>query len=206
MNHLMVFDWDDTLFPSNFYDAVCHRRLDNKALLKFDLKAHQLLKAAQKKATVKIVSNANFNWLRKTMAFMPLTRELLNNKGIEVISAREENPKMPSHIAKTRIFHRLLRGENFQKLTSVGDGVAEYLSAHIMKAYYDITVQVCTIAPRLNPQQLGQALNNFLKNCILPKAATNSNSRELPDCPNNPIFERLSSKIIKGCHSQCGNM
>eukprot|EP01066_Platyproteum_vivax_P004834 Platyproteum_vivax@DN16204_c0_g1_i1.p1 len=185
--HLVVFDWDDTLFPSFYFHKK--RVLHSKSLMKIDFATHQLLKATQLRATVKIVTNATSTWLKKTLSMLPNTKKLVKKTGIDMISARDENPKMPPHIAKTPIFHRLLKGQGYKKLTSIGDGVAEYVSAHIMKAYYDISVQVCTIAPKQNPSQLQKTLINFLHQCILQVPVADHHC--------NPLFNRLSTKIFK---------
>lgn len=94
-NTLIIFDWDDTLFPTSWIlsngievrNIVSIRRyivyfneLDNLV--------HKLLSTTLLIGKVVIVTNANINWIGITKHTLPKTSELIE-KYIPIISARD---------------------------------------------------------------------------------------------------------------------
>eukprot|EP01066_Platyproteum_vivax_P013661 Platyproteum_vivax@DN616_c0_g1_i1.p1 len=159
--NLIIFDWDDTLFPTSHCVRIW-QGLPNCLLLQdLEMQVHKLLTTAMEHSTIKIVSNANHQWLHLTMSLLPKVKGLVDSGAIEAISARERSPHLPPSIAKTPTFHKLIKNQGIRRLVCIGDGVAENLSAHIMRAYYKIDVCICEIAPKLSIDQLQAVLGKL---------------------------------------------
>eukprot|EP01066_Platyproteum_vivax_P013536 Platyproteum_vivax@DN6121_c0_g1_i2.p1 len=152
--NLIVFDWDDTLFPTSHliseWDGCPHKkplnRLENQVL--------DLLLLACQYATVKVVSNANAKWLTVALGLFPRVKRIVELGFVEVISARSTHSTTPCNVAKTPVFHRLFKDQCYKRFVSIGDGLPESVSAHVMKATYDVDVTICAISERLTLDQL----------------------------------------------------
>lgn len=96
MNSLIIFDWDDTLFPTSWTvkQAIDVYNINdvNKYTIYFsqlDVILHKLLTKLLKVSNVIIVTNAMSKWITITANILPNTQKLLN-KQIPVISARDK--------------------------------------------------------------------------------------------------------------------
>lgn len=132
---LIILDWDDTLFPTNW---VVHNEIDlrsdsnqylvyfhelDKILSKFLLKATRL-------GTVIIVTNALPDWVTLSSVVIPKTFKIM--KSIELISARQlyQNVCKSSIEWKTHAFRDIIDREfkkrSLSNVISIGDAEYEY--------------------------------------------------------------------------------
>jgi predicted secreted acid phosphatase len=103
IDQAIVFDWDDTLFPTTFYQNYMNmhdygynteiKEQMGKDLRKVDEAVHKLLTSALKSNKVYIISNASQDWLEETSKLYPKSRSLFNFKRekegfVTVFSAR----------------------------------------------------------------------------------------------------------------------
>lgn len=103
IDQAIVFDWDDTLFPTTFYQNYMNmyeygynteiKEHIGKDLSKVDEAVYKLLTSALKSNKVYIISNASQDWLEKTSKLYPKSRSLFNFKRekdgfVTVFSAR----------------------------------------------------------------------------------------------------------------------
>ncbi len=95
--HLLIFDWDDTLFPrSELRRCGIQRQVDvphhtSVNLRKLEDKAIQVLRVAHSIGDVLVISNATCQWLRYSAEqFYPRVVQYMNSvKDMQVISARD---------------------------------------------------------------------------------------------------------------------
>ncbi|CAH6421124.1 Hypothetical protein KVN_LOCUS147 [uncultured virus] len=137
---IIIFDWDDTLFPTtwltnngiNLVDPI----VQYKYLIffsKLDLILFKLLSNATKISKVIIVTNAMEKWVKLSLTILPNTKLLVKNK-IQIISARDKYNKilpMNSNIWKKLIFEKIISNEfnsysYMQNIISVGDADYEF--------------------------------------------------------------------------------
>lgn len=95
MKSLIIYDWDDTLFPTTWFLKNISPNLNstNKQILiyiqkqlKFlDTSIYKLLDKSLQHATVIIISNAKYRWLNKSLTYLSLTNQLIK-KNILMIS------------------------------------------------------------------------------------------------------------------------
>lgn len=105
---LVIFDWDDTLFPTTEFfeerwgypDTISGFTMDVPAKLarileRCDKRAINVIAAASKIGGVKIVTQATLYWAHNSCSsFMPSLSELLKELHIEVISGQEEGESL----------------------------------------------------------------------------------------------------------------
>jgi hypothetical protein len=86
---LLIFDWDDTLFPSSWLQANHTPISDTTRVIleKISASVNTLLTEAQKHGTVIIVTNGESGWVELSCnQYMPQCVSLL--RGIRILSAR----------------------------------------------------------------------------------------------------------------------
>lgn len=93
---LLIFDWDDTLFPTSFICSMDPSKLQNDShirasLHKLDKLVSRLLQKSLRVGIAFIVTNAMKEWVENSSkTYLPITHELINTNRILVISARED--------------------------------------------------------------------------------------------------------------------
>lgn len=94
-NVLMIFDWDDTLFPTTWLISSGIRLTDENSIKKImvylhelDIHISKLLKTAIMLGKVIIVTNAGIEWIMLSKKYLPKTSYILDNY-IKIISARD---------------------------------------------------------------------------------------------------------------------
>jgi len=96
---LVIFDWDDTLFPTTFLKHVGFDKIDSDAkirssLSKIDNCVSKLLQKAVRVGVTYIITNAVKNWVEMSCEkCLPITYKFIKNNQISVISARSEYEK-----------------------------------------------------------------------------------------------------------------
>lgn len=142
-NNVTVFDFDDTLFPTSFFERynfvnVRRRQLPRQlifALPRLEREVIDLLREARRYGAVKIVSNGSTGWLAFAIQeYMPGLENFLARENIEVLSARDlRRPNVTDAVTwKYDVFRIVLREAYFStlcpcslKFISIGDGEAE---------------------------------------------------------------------------------
>ena len=136
---LIIFDWDDTLFPTSWLVQnninLSDELMRNKYIILFtrlDTLLNQLLLIATKHGKVIIVTNAVHKWIDTSLNMLPNTKRLIHNN-IDIISARElYQDKYPDQMGvwKKLVFHNYViehfKTNLLQNIISVGDAEHEF--------------------------------------------------------------------------------
>jgi hypothetical protein len=92
---VVIFDWDDTLFPTTWLSSqhidIANFEEARKYMIYFnevDNRIYELLKKALALGDVMIVTNAHMEWIRMTKRVLPKSSQLLD-VNVKVISARD---------------------------------------------------------------------------------------------------------------------
>jgi len=143
---LVIFDWDDTLFPTTFltcvgFDKVQSEARIQKALNKIDKYVSKLLHKAVRVGKTHIITNASQNWVETSSEmYLPMTHEFIKMNEISVISARAKYerhfPNEPKRW-KQEAFLALketLEGSLATNIICMGDSIQEIEAAqHICR-------------------------------------------------------------------------
>lgn len=138
-NPLIIYDWDDTLFPTTW---VTLSRMDVNNLKKSELYKKQfkpidnmvflLLKSSLRHGKVYIVTNASLFWVNTALKLYPQTNSIISN--VEIISCRDLYSKYYPNMMnlwKVKAFNDILkynsvhRGKYYQHIISIGDAMFE---------------------------------------------------------------------------------
>jgi len=140
MNNLLIIDWDDTIFPTTWLlqnniniqnEEVCEKY--KLILSELDIILFRFLNNIINKTKIVIVTNASFDWIKKTGRLLPNSFKLIK-RNIEIISARDlYKKKYPddAFMWKKIVFEKLLKiyfnkKLNIQNIISIGDADYEY--------------------------------------------------------------------------------
>tara|TARA_Y100000768_G_C23841911_1_gene616603 strand:- start:124 stop:729 length:606 start_codon:yes stop_codon:yes gene_type:complete len=140
MNNLLIIDWDDTIFPTTWLlqnniniqnEEVCEKY--KLILSELDIILFRFLNSIINKTKIVIVTNASFDWIKKTGRLLPNSFKLIK-RNIEIISARDlYKKKYPddAFMWKKIVFEKLLKiyfnkKLNIQNIISIGDADYEY--------------------------------------------------------------------------------
>ena len=84
---LIIFDWDDTLFPTTWLVQnnidLADKDMQNKYIIMFsrlDNLLHRLLLAFSNKGQTVIVTNASIKWIDVALNMLPNTKQIIKNK------------------------------------------------------------------------------------------------------------------------------
>jgi len=132
---LIIFDWDDTLYPTTW---SLQNNTNKSNFKKLDDVLYDLLNKCLKIASVVIITNAEREWVYNKLEDLPNTFNLF--KHIPVISARKYNTFVPTESElyewKKEAFMRVVTSENFYNVISIGDSVYEYEALISIYDYY----------------------------------------------------------------------
>ncbi len=117
---LIIFDFDDTLFPTSFLAAsgyTHHKHSDlpddlQQEMSNVEQASIKLLLEARKYGKVKIVSNGGMDWISEACEeFTPCLWNVIKGLSIEVISARDRYEGKSEDLSewKRKVFSKLLR-------------------------------------------------------------------------------------------------
>ena len=138
-NTIIIFDWDDTLFPTswtvdNSID-LSDSDTQNKFIVYFsrlDMLLYKLLMNCLKNnSNIYIVTNATIKWINISLSMLPNTKKIID-KNVKVLSARdlhqENNTKMEEWKKLTFLDIHNNKYKNYKKyqIVSVGDAEYEY--------------------------------------------------------------------------------
>lgn len=151
-NSIIIFDWDDTLFPTTYLKnrAELHQdhrtnELLNRKIKKLELSVKTLLSSAINKGNTFIITNAELNWVKFTTGkFYPMLLPLMNQ--IKIISAREQyqmNYPGNDRMWKIMSFMNIVKNYNCNKVTNIvciGDSPIELEASKKLSSHFS---QVC---------------------------------------------------------------
>lgn len=122
LNTIIIIDWDDTLFPTTAYRQ---QKITPQYLQMLDKTIPKLLNFNK----TYIVSNASNEWLNKSLDLLPLTKQYIKEKNIQIISAREKYQFLKSvEEWKKYCFKDIINKHNckYYNVLSIGDSIYEY--------------------------------------------------------------------------------
>jgi hypothetical protein len=129
--NLVIFDWDNTLFPSSWTIQNLINLSENNATEKYshyfvelDNLIYKLFVKIQKYSKIVIITNALPIWIKISSSVLPKTQALLKN--IQIISARKDYQSTTNNVHdwKKLAFKKLIIEQI--NIISVGDAIYEY--------------------------------------------------------------------------------
>ena len=174
-NHLIIFDWDDTLLPTSFliYKNVIgnENKLNEKDQIKIN-KLEQLvsnlLTLSLSKGDVYIITNSGEGWVEEsTKKFYPNIKDILDK--IEIISARKDYEKKypnDTKLWKIGAFLNLKNRLNEDLITNIlciGDSVFEMDAGKILAAnFIHAVIKTIKFKESPKPEELNKQINLVL--------------------------------------------
>lgn len=128
MDIVFIFDWDDTLMPTTWLLENDTNKGEHEILDAISTSVIQLLTDAQKYGTVKIVTNAQRDWVKSSCRnFLPRCVVLLET--IPIISARSIYEWLyPDKPYMWKILAFQIATINYSEVISIGDTHAERIA------------------------------------------------------------------------------
>ena len=126
---LIIFDYDDTLFPSTYYTKNTNLTIDDLNVI--DNTVCDIFKTLQDNGhTVIIISNGNMAWINESMKLLPNIKNYVISNKIQIISARDLYDKTTVKYEDWKRFTivRILTSEpyyNFDTIIGVGDSAID---------------------------------------------------------------------------------
>ena len=148
LTNLFIIDWDDTLFPTTW---VNKNKIDfNKKdllteyklyFLELDKTISVLLESLNKIGDIFIVTNANINWIKSCLAGLGLTKKIIIDNNIRIVSARDSYSKNTSSPTEWKILtfqdiiediinriNKNIKPNTIINIISIGDAMYEYVA------------------------------------------------------------------------------
>lgn len=160
---VVVFDWDDTLFPTSFllYTGFKNEPSDSKfpsSLGKLDAVVSRLLLKALRAGTAYIITNSQKNWVQYTSEmYLPLTHELIKSNKINVVSARAEYEEIyPNDPQRWKLeafkdLKETLQSSVLANIICIGDSTSEIEAANYLSRNFNKTI-VKTVKMKERPR------------------------------------------------------
>lgn len=145
METLIIYDWDDTLFPTTYILKYNIDPTNKLFFIKLDNILYLLLKSSLHNGRVVVVTNAESKWVYTTLESLPYTRRLIRYF-IPIISARElYHNQYPgsSTLWKKLVFEKLLEiyynnHQIIKNIISIGDSYNEF---HALTNLYNFRIK-----------------------------------------------------------------
>lgn len=132
----LIFDWDDTLFPTSYYSQY---NLNKYEIVLLDNSIYELLKKLIIKYTIYIISNASLIWIHESINLLPLTKSFIYEH-CTIISAQDNYGTDPDiYHWKYYSFENIIKDTGFY--LSIGDGDCE------KQASFSFGIYSLTISP-----------------------------------------------------------
>lgn len=122
-NTLIIFDWDDTLFPTTWYNKG-YNNLGN-----LDNIIYHVLKKFSAHGKLVIVTNAMPIWVESCLEGLPKTKKIMAQLKIDLISARQlyQYRADMSEWKKYAFGSEIIKSQgNIKHVISIGDAEYEY--------------------------------------------------------------------------------
>ena len=153
LTNIFIIDWDDTLFPTtwvnkNKIEFTNQESINNYKLyfLELDKTISTLLNSLNQAGDIYIVTNANIGWIKSCLSILNLTRNVIINNNIRIVSARDSysqtnnSPTEWKILTFQDIIEDILNKINFKPNTifniiSIGDAIYEYVALVNLDSY-----------------------------------------------------------------------
>ena len=159
LTNVFIIDWDDTLFPTtwvnknniDFNNQISYSTY-KLYFLELDKTITQLLDSLSDVGDIFIVTNANLKWIKSCLTVLNLTRKVIIDKNIRIVSARDsysQNTNSPTEwkiLTFQDIIEDIMNKINTNikpntiiNIMSIGDAIYEYIALinldNFMKVY-----------------------------------------------------------------------
>lgn len=178
-NTLIIFDWDDTLFPTKWFiknKINLNKPYDNERYGPYfrhlDNIVHKLLYTCNNLGNVMIITNAMPEWVNTSAEILPKTKKII--KKIKIVSARQNYQDTCKITDWKKMAFKKENNKRYINVLSIGDALYEYnalVNLHektnnvLLKSIKFVNDPSDTVLL----DQL-QVLNNSIKNiCIAPR-------------------------------------
>ena len=148
LTNIIIIDWDDTLFPTTWLNKNDIKLNDENVKITYkiyfqelDKSVRNLLKSYSEISTIYIVTNANMKWIKTALNTLPLTRKLIMNENIRIMSSRDMYSKQNIKTTKWKLktYETIVKNdlknvftiknkEIMLNIISIGDAVYEYIA------------------------------------------------------------------------------
>jgi hypothetical protein len=187
---LIIFDWDDTLFPTSYLDGRNIGLRSTPAqisewqayLLPFATMVNSLLTTALRHGTVRIITNSENGWVQQACKeFMPSLLPTLDL--ISVISAASIYCKLfPDTPYAWKLYTFTIAISGWEGgVISVGDSPIERSVTQLITTAQNIPCKIVTFAPRSHIRDLHWQVETVFKE--LPKMVEHSGNLDLQLAP-----------------------
>lgn len=161
LTNIFLIDWDDTLFPTTWFNNN-NMDINNpntmskhcKYFKELDKTLSRIINQLDMIGDIYIVTNANLGWIRSCLKTLDLTRNVIIEKKIRIVSARDcyyesyTSPTQWKILTFQDIFEnmvnkidRILKPNTIFNIISIGDAMYEYIALinldSFIKSYID---------------------------------------------------------------------
>lgn len=148
LTNVFIIDWDDTLFPTtwvnknniDFNNEISYSTY-KLYFLELDKTITQLLDSLSDVGDIFIVTNANIKWIKSCLTVLNLSRKIIIEKNIRIVSARDsysQNNSSPTEwkiLTFQDIIEDIMNKINVNikpntiiNIISIGDAIYEYIA------------------------------------------------------------------------------
>lgn len=148
LTNLFIIDWDDTLFPTTWFNKNNIDLNKRNSLIEYNLYFLELdktislmLDSLNKIGDIFIVTNANINWIKSCLLNLNLTRKIIINNNIRIVSARDSYSQINSSPTEWKILtfqdivediinkiNKNIKPNTIINIISIGDAMYEYMA------------------------------------------------------------------------------
>lgn len=148
LTNIFIIDWDDTLFPTTWINknSIDISRLETLNqykiyFLELDKTISSLLESFNEIGDIWIVTNANIRWIKSCLTVLNLTRNIIIEKKIRIVSARDSYSKNNNSPTEWKILtfqdimediinkiKKNMRPNTIINIISIGDAMYEYIA------------------------------------------------------------------------------
>ena len=161
---LVVFDYDDTLFPTTYMQH--HQNLNRRDLQVLDRMIVQLIHTIKlAKHTIIIISNGSQAWINESMStFLPNFNNFIKNNNIRIISARDMYEKSRVQYDNWKKFTMigtciLPEYSNIQSLIGIGDSLIDQNAVRDAAAVLGKPMHFIKFEPEMSLESLTQTIS-----------------------------------------------
>lgn len=137
MSFLIVYDFDDTLFPSESYVMHAFRSNNITIMNEIDNLMSELLNKSLNIGDVMILSDGDSSWLKEILSHLPKSRETIHNR-IPIISTivryEKWHRKLIEHYKS--FFMATTDLKSYTNIVNVGDGQHEKMATNSLRKLY----------------------------------------------------------------------
>ncbi len=148
LTNIFIIDWDDTLFPTtwvnkNSIDITKAEALNQYKIyfLELDKTISSLLDSLNEVGEIWIVTNANIKWIKSCLTILNLSRKVIINKNIRIVSARDSYSQNNNSPTEWKILtfqdiiedimnkiKKNMKPNTIINIISIGDAMYEYIA------------------------------------------------------------------------------